>query len=101
MIADISRIASLVVEKYNSRYFFVSKVIRDGSRYESFSFVVRPWLLTLTPKYKYSFSPHFSLYITHGTDKENLFYNQVLKLWIIFFFLMTLLCFRDDNGKRN
>ena len=64
-------------------------------------FVVPPWLLTLTPEYKYSFSPYFSPYITHGTDKENLFYNQVLKLWIIFFFLMTLFCFRDDNGKRN
>ena len=35
----------------------------------------------LTPKTQYAYSPYCSLYISLGTDKENLFYNQELSWW--------------------
>ena len=38
----------------------------------AFSSFIEPF----TPQHQYTFSPHCSLYISHGTDKENLFNNQ-------------------------
>ena len=46
-----------------------------------------------TLRHWYSYSPHWSLYISYGTDKENLFDNQeLLKLVIISFILVTSTC---------
>ena len=49
------------------------------------------------------FSPHCSLYISYGTDKENLFNNQErLKLVIISFILMTsMFVLGGDAGREN
>ena len=47
------------------------------------------------------FSPHCSLYISYGTDKENLFYNQErLKLVIISFILMTSMFVLGGDADR-
>ena len=41
----------------------------------------------------YPYSPYYSLYISQGADKENLFNNQqLLQSVIISFILMTLMC---------
>ena len=48
------------------------------------------FLTLYTLRHWYSYSPHCSLYISYGTDKENLFDNQeLLKLVIISFILVT------------
>ena len=47
----------------------------------------------LHPLHQYAYSPHCSLFISYGADKENLFNNQELpKLLIISFILVTLMC---------
>ena len=47
----------------------------------------------LTPLHQYAYSPYWSLFISYGADKENLFNNQELpKLLIISFMLVTLMC---------
>ena len=50
-------------------------------------------VFTFTPLCWYAYSPYCSLYISHGTDKENLFDNQeLLQLVIIFVILVTSTC---------
>ena len=47
------------------------------------------------------FSPHCSLYISYGTEKENLFNNQErLKLVIISFILMTSMFVLGGDADR-
>ena len=54
-----------------------------------------------TPKHQYMFSPHCSLYISYGTDKENFFNNQERrKLVIISFILMTSIFVLGGDADR-
>ena len=34
--------------------------------------------LCTAPEHQYAFSPHYSVYVSNGTDEENLFDKQVL-----------------------
>ena len=58
-----------------------------------FHYSIQCWL---NPLYQYANSPYCSLYLSHGSYKENLSNNQeFLKFVITFFILMTLMC---DSG---
>ena len=63
--------------------------------------VIHFWLFP--PQYLHSYSPQCFLYISHGSDKENLFDSQeLLKLVIIFYILITFKFdsrLKDDNVR--
>ena len=74
--------STAVPVKRSSSCKLASFVLDSGLFFFSFFhiFFLYP-LLTLTSLYQYPYSPHSSLYISFGADKENLFNNHSFLGW--------------------
>ena len=63
--------------------------------------VIHFWLFP--PQYLHSYSPQCSLYISHGSDKENLLDSQELLKLVIIFYILIIFKFdsrlKDDNVR--
>ena len=63
--------------------------------------VIHFWLFPL--QYLHSYSPQCSLYISHGSDMENLFDSQELLKLVIIFYILIIFKFdsrlKDDNVR--
>ena len=63
--------------------------------------VIHFWLFP--PQYLHSYSPQCSLYISYGSDKENLFDSQELLKLVIIFYILIIFKFdsrlKDDNVR--